>query len=119
MYAIVIGSDPKTERLLCYGLGSISHGRKGREGVAYLEGARRQRRARRRPGEGPDKDQGTWRRAAALAPVVAARKKATRYRGGIPIEGEREKQKAARKGNVGTKRWFFLIVLLDFVKLFY
>ena len=24
--------------------------------------------------------------------------------GGIPIEGEREKQKAARKGNVGTKR---------------
>ena len=95
----MIGSDPKTNSL-CYGLAA------GREekGWAYLQGAPRRRRARRRPGEGPDKDQGTWRRAAALAPVVAARKKATRYRGGIPIEGEREKQKAARKGNVGTKQ---------------
>ena len=84
---------------------SISHGRKGREGVAYLEGARRQRRARRRPGEGPDKDQGTWRRAAALAPVVAARKKAPRE-----IEGEREKEKAAKGGGTGERSADFFLM---------
>ena len=89
----MIGSDPKTNSL-CYGLAA------GREekGWAYLQGAPRRRRTRRRPGEGPDEDQGTWRRAAALAPVVAARKKAPRE-----IEGEREKEKAAKGGGTGER----------------
>jgi len=66
MYTHVIRSDPNTNsRSTGFGCSDPFRTAKGREAIGTPGGSPLRQSARLRPGEGPNEDLGTWRRAAA------------------------------------------------------